>query len=298
QHSQDGLLPPFSWALAKQSEEPFVEPEKDVPFAPYIGLSEWTGVEGAKTLLNSGDFAENEPICNAKDPACRTVLASTLRQDPSVAALFANKDVVLIGGDWHSRALGRGDFADRYLTPAGKIPGVFIHAGYVEGFLNQRFITPAAKLFLIIFDIFLALALALSLKRAEQLPQPTLLKQFAVTGIRLLSVTIFILITVVLGFMAVRTWHYFFDFTIIALGVLLHYAYDSVEWPWRRRERENDEEHQVMTIRPAAAKARSRKNNHSGKAAAPVIVGILFLTGLLSVPAHAAPLQNQSSGAS
>src|SRR5689334_10206517 len=61
QHSRDALLPPFSWALAKQSGVPFAEPEKEVPFAPYIGLSEWVGTEGAKKMLNGGDFAEERP---------------------------------------------------------------------------------------------------------------------------------------------------------------------------------------------------------------------------------------------
>jgi Cu-Zn family superoxide dismutase len=151
--------------------------------------------------------------------------------------------------------------------------------------------------FLITLDFLLALALALSLKRTEQMPQPTPWKRFAVAGIRLLCVACFVFVTVALGFMSVRTWHYFFDFTIIALGVLLHYAYDSMEWRWSKWEHDNHEEHKTMTIRPAVAKQPPRKNQHSGKAAAPIIIGILFLSGLISVRAHAAPLQSQSDAA-
>jgi len=46
--------------------------------------------------------------------------------------------VVLIGANWHQLGSNRGDLVDSYSTPVGKLPGVFIHANYVQAILDGR----------------------------------------------------------------------------------------------------------------------------------------------------------------
>jgi hypothetical protein len=40
--------------------------------------------------------------------------------------------VVLIGGNWHANAQGQGPTVDTFPSPVGPLPGVFLHANYIE----------------------------------------------------------------------------------------------------------------------------------------------------------------------
>jgi CHASE2 domain-containing sensor protein len=46
--------------------------------------------------------------------------------------------VVLIGGGWHSFAKGQGPTVDTYNSPVGPMPGVFLHANYIEALDGER----------------------------------------------------------------------------------------------------------------------------------------------------------------
>jgi CHASE2 domain-containing sensor protein len=44
--------------------------------------------------------------------------------------------IVLIGATWHEWGQGRGPILDQYASPAGLMPGVYLHANYVEAILR------------------------------------------------------------------------------------------------------------------------------------------------------------------
>jgi CHASE2 domain-containing sensor protein len=46
--------------------------------------------------------------------------------------------IVLVGGTWHLQG-GRGDLIERFPSPVGHIPGVYMHANYVEALSDRRF---------------------------------------------------------------------------------------------------------------------------------------------------------------
>jgi CHASE2 domain-containing sensor protein len=46
--------------------------------------------------------------------------------------------IVIVGGGWHSRAIGRGPLIDSFPTPAGKLAGAMVHANYIEALLDGR----------------------------------------------------------------------------------------------------------------------------------------------------------------
>jgi len=50
--------------------------------------------------------------------------------------------VVLVGGTWSELAYGRGSLVDLWDTPVGPIPGVFVHANYIEALLDDRVYVP------------------------------------------------------------------------------------------------------------------------------------------------------------
>jgi CHASE2 domain-containing sensor protein len=47
-----------------------------------------------------------------------------------------NGRIVLIGATWHEWGQGRGPLVDAYSSPAGTMPGVYLHADYVEAILR------------------------------------------------------------------------------------------------------------------------------------------------------------------
>ncbi|MGC3968421.1 MAG: CHASE2 domain-containing protein [Pirellulales bacterium] len=72
--------------------------------------------------------------------------------------------VVIIGGDWHSRATRRGSKVDRHETPVGQLPGMVLHANFVEAILDDRaFDIPASKWLLGIADVLFGVLLAYAL---------------------------------------------------------------------------------------------------------------------------------------
>jgi CHASE2 domain-containing sensor protein len=68
--------------------------------------------------------------------------------------------VVVIGGQWHREAHGRGAFVDQHLTPVGFLSGAFIHANYIEALLAQRTFSPSFHWVHYVLDVLVGFALA------------------------------------------------------------------------------------------------------------------------------------------
>jgi hypothetical protein len=62
--------------------------------------------------------------------------------DPKTLGDKLEHQIVLIGGDWCSRGQKQGARVDSYSTPFGALPGVFIHANYMETLLSHRIYIP------------------------------------------------------------------------------------------------------------------------------------------------------------
>jgi CHASE2 domain-containing sensor protein len=118
-------------------------------------------------------------------PALDTVIASALSEGdlvggflpresfPSAAALDVVGNVrdtlkkldgriVLIGSTWHESGHGRGKVVDSYDTPVGTLPGVYLHANYIESLLDRRFQRPTPGWAAAALDLLLGLALIVS----------------------------------------------------------------------------------------------------------------------------------------
>jgi CHASE2 domain-containing sensor protein len=102
----------FSQAIARADDEHSVE-----------GLSEVASLPYGK-YFKTGDF---------------TVIAAgeVLNSNPRAIEQLAHK-VVILGGRWHSQGFERGPLIDSYESPVGSVPGVYIHANYVEALLGSR----------------------------------------------------------------------------------------------------------------------------------------------------------------
>ena len=261
--NREYLLNPFSWAVAYAAgAQTMTWPDRDTSakFARYLDPAQWR---------------RGHAVTAAE------------KTDATVAAVAAkDPQVLLIGGDWQTRAYQRGDFADRYSTPAGDIPGVFIHANYVEDFwiLNTA-PSPVNERLLFVLDCIFAFALAGVLKLTDRMPQESVWKRFQMTVVRIIVVAIAIFIVSAVGYFVMMKWRVFFDLTIVVIGVVAHYAWDSVDWFWRERHRESPAANGptgVMEMpRPAMPNTSPGKEHASRKkkrsASARMIVGGLLL---------------------
>jgi hypothetical protein len=70
--------------------------------------------------------------------------------------------VVLIGGAWHANAQGQGPTVDTFPSPVGPLPGVFLHANYIEALDGERgTFAPMSDTAAEVIEFLLAIALAL-----------------------------------------------------------------------------------------------------------------------------------------
>jgi len=121
-------LDSFSQAIARAYDAPAVEEQTNGESLPY------------------GSFvtAESFPHISA---------AQVLAGDPAVKEKLAHR-IVMVGGRWHSQAYETGALIDSYDTPLGVIPGVFIHANYVEAVLDSRLYRDVSGWRLALVEIF------------------------------------------------------------------------------------------------------------------------------------------------
>lgn len=144
-------------------------------------------------------------------PEAFTVVSASevLSRAPKVFEKLAHK-VVILGGSWHFQGYNRGPQIDVYDTPTGSIPGVYIHANYVEALLDSRIYRPWSGWILILIEVIQSLLIAIPFA----LKMPLLFKILAVVIICLALFVFSLLSLMVLGL--------FFDFFIPVILVLSH----------------------------------------------------------------------------
>jgi CHASE2 domain-containing sensor protein len=73
------------------------------------------------------------------------VSAGTLvRSGPQSPQQFRDR-IVIIGGTWNNSAVGRGPRVDTHPSPVGDMPGLYLHADYVEALLQHAFARPVPE---------------------------------------------------------------------------------------------------------------------------------------------------------
>jgi CHASE2 domain-containing sensor protein len=137
-----------------------------------------------------------------------------------IADKLAGK-IVIIGGSWHQRAFGRGPRIDQRSTPVGDIPGVFMHANYVEALLDTRYHQPLSKKLLVVLEVILGLVTAV-----------VVAKEFWWVW-KILLVAGLILVLMLFAIVSLQILGSFFDFFIPVVMVIGHAVYEQVK-DWRK----------------------------------------------------------------
>jgi CHASE2 domain-containing sensor protein len=174
------------------------EGDRDFPYSEFLPLSSFISSGEGQTLFTGHEI-------NTADRSALT-------------AKLLNR-IVLIGADWHTLAFGQGSYADRHPTPAGDLPGVVLHANYVEAALQRG----TNKAFPESLSIVLEGILVLSLSILGMLEIHWAWKWSAV----LLSC----IAVIVFGYLLLRTFGLMLDFFFPLIFLGLHSGYEHVrEW--------------------------------------------------------------------
>ncbi|MDQ2922586.1 MAG: CHASE2 domain-containing protein [Acidobacteriota bacterium] len=173
----------FSQAIARTYDPEAVEGQTDAESLPY------------------GSFVETKKF---KEISARRVLAD----DPAAKEMLAHK-IVIVGGKWHAQAYETGPTIDSYDSPLGVIPGVFIHANYVEAILDSRLYRAVTGWHLAFVEVFFSAIVAV----------------IFLLGIspfyKLLSIPVIALALVLFTYLCLMLLGVFFDFFIPVLLVIV-----------------------------------------------------------------------------
>lgn len=132
-----------------------------------------------------------------------------LRNAPSAVRALSHR-IVVIGVPDNS-----------FDTPVGQMPGMYIHANYVEALLDDRVKVPVSKWFASGLDLVLALAFVIALARAN-----TIVKKAAVIGI--------FIVPLALAYFLFVNLQYSLDFTLPLVLLFAHFGVEVTREVGRR----------------------------------------------------------------
>ena len=158
------------------------------------------------------------------------VLAADVLKGNRVAKDIVKYKIALVGATWHQFAYNRGPLADAFHSPMGEIPGVYVHANFIESVLKDRVYYPLPRAAEVAIEVTLVLALAV----VFALPIGGWNKCFSVCGSCVLLL--------VVAYLSFQNLGLFFDFFIPVLMVATHAVFDEVR-EWRKKAIEFDNEH-------------------------------------------------------
>lgn len=183
--------------------------------------------DALKHLHEGGEFPYGRWLTLGSFTDRHLVSASDVLNHNAEAFNKIGGNVAIIGSGWSKLAYGRGPLADEHFTPAGRAPGVFMHANYVEALLSDRTYGRWGEIFLLtiefIFSFALAAIFALDLRPFAKLATILLLPIFLV----------------LLSYLSFLNLGRFFDFFVPMTLVLGHAGIEQIR-EWRANSHEYD----------------------------------------------------------
>jgi CHASE2 domain-containing sensor protein len=148
-----------------------------------------------------------------------------LNTDPrDLTAQLFNR-IVLIGAGWHSLAYGQGPWADSHLTPSGQLPGVLVHANYMEAVLQNGTAKPFPESVAVALEVLLVLLLSV-------FGMLEIHWAWKWSAVLLSSVGV-----IVFSYLLLHTFGIMLDFFFPLIFVGVHSLYEHIR-EWRRVARE------------------------------------------------------------
>jgi CHASE2 domain-containing sensor protein len=142
-----------------------------------------------------------------------------LGSDPKTLESEIGHKIVIVGGIWHRFGFGAGAQTDTYFTPEGDLPGVFIHANYVEALLCSQMFKPVKEVVKKSIDALVSLVVAIAFALRIRFRR----KLGIAAGLCVLLA--------ILSYVFLQNLGMFCDFLIPVLFVMAHFAGEQIlEW--------------------------------------------------------------------
>jgi CHASE2 domain-containing sensor protein len=181
------------------------------------------------TSQDETDFPYSQfmPLASFKAGPVRTIWTGRdiLNADPNdLTAQLLNR-VVLIGAGWHSLAHLQGPWVDSHPTPSGDLPGVLVHANYIEAVLQNVTAKPFSESVAVALEVLLVLFLSV-------------LGMFEIHWAwKWSAVFLSSLGVIIFSYLLLHTFGIMLDFFFPLIFVGLHSGYEHIR-EWRRSARE------------------------------------------------------------
>jgi CHASE2 domain-containing sensor protein len=176
----------------------------------------------AQDALPFGSYM-NEAAFSSRGPEPTVFSAGdVLQEDVPLLRRQLGHKIVIISGAWSANGYHSGPRADVHLTPAGLLPGAFIHANFLEALLSDRTYKPVGEGAVIAFDVLLVLVAAATMA----LPLAAWLKAGVITTLGILFAA--------LSYFLIQNLGLFFDFFVPVVVLAGHLAVDKV-LQWRHQ---------------------------------------------------------------
>jgi CHASE2 domain-containing sensor protein len=180
--------------LARQAEDA-------LPFGSYMNEGAFSSSGPDRVLFSAGDV---------------------LQQDALVLRRQLGHKIVIVSGAWSANGYHSGRRVDSHLTPAGLVPGAFVHANFLEALLSDRTYKPVGEGVVVAFDVLLVLAVAVMLA----LPLAPWLKAVVIVTLGTLFAA--------LSYFFIQNLGLFFDFFVPVVVLAGHLAVHKV-LDWRHQ---------------------------------------------------------------
>ena len=175
--------------------------------------------EALKHIHKDGDFPYGRWLSIESFENRHLVSATEVLNHNAEAFEKIRGNVAIMGSAWSKSAYGRGPFNDEHFTPVGDIPGVFMHANYVEALLGERTYGRWGEISLKILEFTISLALA-SIFAWPFRPL-----------VRFIMVFLLCLFLLFLSYLSFLNLGRFFDFFVPTILVLGHAGFEQLrEW--------------------------------------------------------------------
>jgi hypothetical protein len=205
-------------------------------FALAVAKAGWSDLDSVRNFarkIRYGNFISEKKLSAPEAPvlfSATAVLGRGKKEDVDLvkSTLAGRSTAVIVGGQWYTLAIGRGELIDQHYSPVGALSGAVMWANYVEAILDSRlylFFSPEALHALeIAFCVIAATIFALSESALRQ-----------IGWLVLLSVVL-----LVIQWAALHGFAIFFDAYVPLLGLALHAVSDQLWAHWSTKRDSNE----------------------------------------------------------
>jgi CHASE2 domain-containing sensor protein len=176
-------IDPRQIPLATTAWQTNEQPQTDAQSQPLLNSFALEIVDSYEEAAHIRDHTKNDPVIEKAiadnefvyggflgDPTWQgdRVTAKQLLEGNQSALEKCRNRIVIFGGTWHAFGYGRGPQADTHSSPLGPLPGLYLHANYVESLLRDDFRPAVSEKIAVLIDVVIAVVFYVLFRSANK----------------------------------------------------------------------------------------------------------------------------------